>query len=83
MIRTKLTIPAMILLALAGSAALANNKWTGNGGDNLWNNANNWQKGIPDPAVDSQCQIDGPDVSVLIDSTHVGDQEAINEELRG
>ena len=82
MIRTKLTIPAMILLALVGSTALANNKWTGNGGDNLWNNADNWKKGIPDPAVDSQCQIDGPDIEVLIDATHVGDEEAVNEEVR-
>ncbi len=82
MIRTKLAIPALVLLALAGSTALANNKWTGNGGDNLWNNAGNWQKGIPDPAVDSRCQIDGPDIEVLIDATHVGDEEAVNEEVR-
>jgi hypothetical protein len=82
MIRTKLTISVVILLALAGSTALANNKWTGKGGDNLWNNAGNWQKGIPNPTVDSQCQIDGPDRNVLIDSTHVGGQEAINGEVR-
>ncbi len=82
MIRTKLAISALVVLALAGSTALANNKWTGNGGDILWNNPANWQKGIPDPAVDNRCQIDGPDVEVLIDATHVGDEEAINEQVR-
>ena len=82
MIHTKLTISALVVLALAGSTALANNKWTGNGGDILWNNPANWQKGIPDPAVDNKCQIDGPDVEVLIDATHVGDEEAINEQVR-
>ena len=82
MIRMKPTIVAVVLLALAGSTALGNNKWTGNGGDTLWNNADNWQKGIPDPAVDNKCQIDGPDIEVLIDSTHVGDQEAVNEQVR-
>jgi hypothetical protein len=80
--RTKLAILAMVLLALAGSTALGNNKWRGNGGDNLWNNAGNWQKGIPNPTVDSMCQIDGPGVEVLIDATHIGDQEAINGEVR-
>ena len=82
MIHTKLTISALVVLALAGSTALANNKWTGNGGDILWNNPANWQKGIPDPAIDNKCQIDGPDVEVLIDATHVGDEEAINEQVR-
>ncbi len=82
MIHTKLAISALVVLALAGSTALANNKWTGNGGDILWNNPANWQKGIPDPTVDNRCQIDGPDVEVLIDATHVGDMEAINEEVR-
>ena len=32
MIRTKLAISALVVLALADSTALANNKWTGNGG---------------------------------------------------
>jgi hypothetical protein len=82
MVRTKLTISAVILLALAGSTALGNNKWTGNGGNNLWNNAGNWQKGIPNPTIDSQCQMDGPNTQVLIDATHVGDQEAVNGEVR-
>ncbi|OHB64154.1 MAG: hypothetical protein A2Y76_04105 [Planctomycetes bacterium RBG_13_60_9] len=82
MIRTKVTISAVVFLALAGSAALGNNKWTGNGGSNLWNNAGNWQKGIPNPAVDVQCQIDGPNVQVLIDATHVGDQQALCGEVR-
>jgi len=82
MIRTKLMISAAILLALAGSTAMANNKWTGKGGNNLWNTTGNWQKGIPNPTADSQCQIDGPNVEVLIDSTHVGDKEAINGEVR-
>ena len=62
MIRMKLTISAVVFLALVGSTALGNNKWTGTGGDTLWNNADNWQKGIPDPAVDNKCQIDGPDI---------------------
>ena len=33
-------------------------------------------------AVDNKCQIDGPDVEVLIDATHVADEEAINEQVR-
>jgi len=82
MIRMKPTVVAVVVLALAGSTALGNNKWTGNGGDTLWNNPDNWKKGIPDPAVDNKCQIDGPDVEVLIDPTHVADTEATNEEVR-
>ncbi|MBN2134000.1 MAG: LamG domain-containing protein [Sedimentisphaerales bacterium] len=80
--RTGLTMGVLVAVVLAGSVALGNNKWTGNGGDNLWNNPDNWQKGIPDPTVDVRCQIDGPDIEVLIDATHVGDEEALNEEIR-
>ena len=82
MLRTQRTIGVLVAAALLSSAALGNNKWSGNGGDILWNNPDNWRKGIPDPAVDGRCQIDGPDVEVLIDATHVGDEEAINEEVR-
>jgi len=78
----RLTMSVLVAVGLAGSTALGNNKWSGNGGDILWNNPDNWKKGIPDPAVDGKCQIDGPDVEVLIDATHVGDAEAMNEEIR-
>ena len=82
MIRTTLVISALVVLALAGPAALANNKWTGNGQTNLWNDPENWQKGVPN--MDDPVPIFKPseDIEVLIDATHVGDQEAIAGELR-
>jgi len=62
--------------------ALGNNKWTGNGQTNLWNDADNWQKGIPN--LDDPMPLFKPaeDIEVLIDDTHVGDQEAIGGEVR-
>ena len=47
MLRAQLTMGVLIVAVLASSAALGNNKWTGNGPTNLWNDAGNWQKGIP------------------------------------
>jgi len=82
MLRTQLTMGVLIATALASSAAMGNNKWTGNGPTNLWNDADNWQKGVP--TLDDPVPLFKPaeDIEALIDETHVGDQEAIGGEVR-
>ncbi len=38
----------MLLFAVSGIDVYAQTNWTGGGGDNLWNNAGNWDAGVPD-----------------------------------
>ncbi len=82
MVRTKLIISILIVLAVLGSTALGKIRWTGGGGDNLWNNPANWNQNIVPPAHE-QAQIDaGLGIEVLIDANHVDANEAVANEVR-
>jgi hypothetical protein len=80
MLTRKSILNVFMVMILLGVTVQGKNKWTGNGGDNFWDNPANWNKNrLPLPDEDAQIDVDG--TNCLIDELNVGDNEAVCNQL--